>query len=191
MGLSADTRSILPPWHDTSIKAQLPSTHNHGDPSSSQLEQGFQILSPEMGVRRVFTTKTMPLALALPWVATMILSWVPFCKIGLVEAPYFVTMAAVVSTIELLSIIAVFIYTSISPEAFSVEPAEPGRSTTWQEKFFRAWFWFLFISPFVTSALVVILVSDISCDEEDDLAMNQPICQVGVRLIKATALCRV
>jgi hypothetical protein len=38
--------------------------------------------------------------------------------------------------------------------------------------------------------MVVLMASDISCDPEDDLDMHQPVCQVGIRLIKATALCR-
>ncbi|KAM0550848.1 hypothetical protein ACHAPJ_008712 [Fusarium lateritium] len=89
---------------------------------------------------------------------------------------------------EVLSIIAVFLYTSIRPD--SLDDTEPGYRSTFKEKLFRTWFWFLFISPFVTGTIVVLMASDISCDPEDDLDMHQPICQVGIRLIKATALCR-
>jgi hypothetical protein len=96
-------------------------------------------------------------------------------------------LAAIISTLEVLSIIAVFIYTSLRPEALD---SEPSRGVTLKEKALRAWFWFLFISPFVTGTMVVLMASDISCDPEDDLDMHQPICQVGIRLIKATALCR-
>lgn len=96
-------------------------------------------------------------------------------------------LAAIISTLEVLSIIAVFIYTSLRPEALD---SEPSRGATLKEKFLRAWFWFLFISPFVTGTMVVLMASDISCDPEDDLDMHQPVCQVGIRLIKATALCR-
>lgn len=96
-------------------------------------------------------------------------------------------LAAAISTLEVLSIIAVFIYTSLRPEALDNESF---RGVTLKEKALRAWFWFLFISPFVTGTMVVLMASDISCDPEDDLDMHQPICQVGIRLIKATALCR-
>jgi H+/Cl- antiporter ClcA len=90
-------------------------------------------------------------------------------------------LAALISTIEVLSIVAVFIYTSLRADT---------ETSTFKEKCLRAWFWFLFISPFVTGTMVVLMASDISCDPEDDLDMHQPICQVGIRLIKATALCR-
>ncbi|RSL68912.1 hypothetical protein CEP54_002526 [Fusarium duplospermum] len=143
-----------------------------------------------MGYASQFTRKTLPMALALPWVASMFMSWIPFTKIGLSEAPTFLTLAAGVSTLEVLSIIAVFIYTSISPSTLNAEPVENGRSSTLQEKFLRAWFWFLFVSPFVSSIVVVLMASDISCDEDEDLDVHQPICKVGIRLIKATALCR-
>jgi hypothetical protein len=96
-------------------------------------------------------------------------------------------LAALISTLEVLSIVVVFIFTSLRPSTLETEP---GPSMTLKEKFFRAWFWFLFISPFVTGTMVVLMASDISCDPEDDLDMHQPICQVGIRLIKATALCR-
>ncbi|ENH74500.1 hypothetical protein FOC1_g10009918 [Fusarium oxysporum f. sp. cubense race 1] len=96
-------------------------------------------------------------------------------------------LAALISTLEVLSIVAVFIFTSLRPSTLETEPSP---STTLKEKFFRAWFWFLFISPFITGTMVVLMASDISCDPEDDLDMHQPICQVGIRLIKATALCR-
>lgn len=96
-------------------------------------------------------------------------------------------LAAVISTLEVLSIIAVFIYTSLRPDVLDNESF---RGVTLKEKALRAWFWFLFVSPFVTGTMVVLMASDISCDPEDDLDMHQPICQVGIRLIKATALCR-
>lgn len=97
-------------------------------------------------------------------------------------------LAALISTLEVLSIVAVFIFTSLRPSALETEPSPS--TTTLKEKFFRAWFWFLFISPFITGIMVVLMASDISCDPEDDLDMHQPICQIGIRLIKATALCR-
>ncbi|KAJ4316138.1 hypothetical protein N0V84_007994 [Fusarium piperis] len=194
MANSADNM-ILPQWLlllSTPIKAHTrPSPDN--DPSTPMLEKGL-FFSPlasyddEMGFAAHFTRKTLPMALALPWVASMLMSWIPFTKIGLSEAPTFLTLAAVVSTLEVLSIVAVFIYTSIC--APNTEPVENGRLSTLQEKFLRAWFWFLFISPFVSSILVVLLASDRSCDEDEDLDLHQPICKVGVRLVKATALCR-
>lgn len=43
----------------------------------------------EMGLRRLFNKKALPLALALPWVISMLISWIPFTKIGVSEAPNF------------------------------------------------------------------------------------------------------
>lgn len=99
-------------------------------------------------------------------------------------------LAGMISTLEVLSIIAVLICTSMYPESFNAEPAQTGRLSSWQEKFFQAWFWFLFSSPFCTSILVVLMVNDISCDKDDDMTIKQPVCRVGIRLIKGTALCR-
>ncbi|KAM0425307.1 hypothetical protein ACHAPT_009363 [Fusarium lateritium] len=192
MASSADNMTcILPQWLlllSTPIKAHRPSSLGN-DPSTPLLEKGLLLpvaSDDKMGAVQ-FTRKTLPMALALPWVASMLMSWIPFTKIGLSEAPTFLTLAAAVSTLEVLSIMAVFIYTSISR---NVEPVDNGRSSALQEKFLRAWFWFLFISPFVSSIVVVLMASDISCDEDYDLEIHQPICKVGIRLIKATALCR-
>ncbi|KAI7772038.1 hypothetical protein LZL87_009201 [Fusarium oxysporum] len=140
-----------------------------------------------MQLRQIFANRLMPVAFALPWVMGMLISWIPFTKISLYNAPDFLILAALISTLEVLSIVAVFIFTSLRPSTLETEPST---STTLKEKFFRAWFWFLFISPFITGTMVVLMASDISCDPEDDLDMHQPICQVGIRLIKATALCR-
>ncbi|KAM5353572.1 hypothetical protein ACJ41O_000222 [Fusarium nematophilum] len=146
-----------------------------------------------MGIGREMSRGAMPLVLAAPWVIGMLISWIPFTKISLLEAPSFLIIASAISTLEVLSIVAVYICSSLWPDALNTEPAEPGRPSTWQEKFFRAWFWFLFVSPFCTSIFVVLMASDISCGDDDreyDLMMNHPICRVGVRMIKATALCR-
>ncbi|KAF9779359.1 hypothetical protein IL306_002026 [Fusarium sp. DS 682] len=140
-----------------------------------------------MQLRQIFAHRLMPVAFALPWVMGMLISWIPFTKISLYNAPDFLILAALISTLEVLSIVTVFIYASLRPSTLETEPSA---STTLKEKFFRAWFWFLFISPFITGTMVVLMASDISCDPEDDLDMHQPICQVGIRLIKATALCR-
>lgn len=180
----------------TPIKAHTRPSPNNDPLTPLLLEKGL-LLPPashefdeEMGCATQFTKKTLPMALALPWVASMLMSWIPFTKIGLSEAPTFLTLAAGVSTLEVLSIIAVFIYTSLSPAALNAEPVENGRSSTLQEKFLRAWFWFLFVSPLVSSIVVVLMASDISCDEDEVLDIHQPICKVGIRLIKATALFR-
>jgi hypothetical protein len=100
-------------------------------------------------------------------------------------------LTGLISTVEVLSIVAVFIYTTVFPESSHTEPTEPGCPSTCKEKFFLAWSWFLFISPFCTNIFVMWMASDISCNDVDDYTIiNQPICQVGIRLIKATALCR-
>ncbi|KAH7182198.1 hypothetical protein DER46DRAFT_491515 [Fusarium sp. MPI-SDFR-AT-0072] len=145
-----------------------------------------------MGLRQQFNSKAMPLALAIPWIISMLISWIPFIKVSLYEVPRFLLLAGLISTVEVLSIVAVFIYTTIFPESSYAEPAEPGCASTWKEKFFLAWSWFLFISPFCTSIFVVWMTSDISCNYDDDdyTILDQPICQVGIRLIKATALFR-
>ncbi|KAM0494682.1 hypothetical protein ACHAP8_008552 [Fusarium lateritium] len=149
-------------------------------PSSSK---GLQPLDADrMDLRCLFANRLMPVAFALPWVVSMIISCIPFTRISLFEAPDFLILAAVVSIVEVLSIVAVFIYTSLRTDTET--------NSILKEKCLRAWFWFLFISPFVTGTMVVLMASDISCDPEDDLDMHQPICQVGIRLIKTTALCR-
>ncbi|KAH7216458.1 hypothetical protein BKA60DRAFT_542078 [Fusarium oxysporum] len=177
--------SHLPTWQDnktTSEKAGFA-----GDDESSALLNDKTKNQQTMQLRQIFANRLMPVAFALPWVMGMLISWIPFTKISLYNAPDFLILAALISTLEVLSIIAVFIFTSLRPSTLETEPSP---STTLKEKFFRAWFWFLFISPFITGTMVVLMASDISCDPEDDLDMHQPICQVGIRLIKATALCR-
>ncbi|KAF4995387.1 hypothetical protein FGRMN_5171 [Fusarium graminum] len=142
----------------TDEKRYLQTAHQQNAPlSDNSIAHGI------MPLRQIFAHRLVPVAFALP------------------------ILAAFISTLEVLSIVAVFIYTSLRPDTFD---AKPGKGTTLKEKTLRAWFWFLFISPFVTSTMVVLMASDISCDPEDDLDMHQPICQVGIRLIKATALCR-
>ncbi|KAM0186139.1 hypothetical protein ACHAPI_011829 [Fusarium lateritium] len=180
--------SHLPTWKDDKTSDEKRRLQNDNDLSLSAhlLEQGLDEQSAArdgMDLRQIFANRVMPVAFALPWIAGMLISWIPFTKISLSNAPDFLILAAVISTLEVLSIIAVFIYTSLRPEAL-----ESG--TTLKEKALRAWFWFLFVSPFVTGTMVVLMASNISCDPEDDLDMHQPICQVGIRLIKATALCR-
>ncbi|EXL58058.1 hypothetical protein FOCG_05021 [Fusarium oxysporum f. sp. radicis-lycopersici 26381] len=177
--------SHLPTWQDnktTSEKADFT-----GDDESSALLNDKTKNQQTMQLRQIFANRLMPVAFALPWVMGMLISWIPFTKISLYNAPDFLILAALISTLEVLSIVAVFIFTSLRPSTLETEPSP---STTLKEKFFRAWFWFLFISPFITGTMVVLMASDISCDPEDDLDMHQPICQVGIRLIKATALCR-
>ncbi|TVY65779.1 hypothetical protein Focb16_v010060 [Fusarium oxysporum f. sp. cubense] len=177
--------SHLPTWQDnktTSEKAGFA-----GDDESSALLNDKTKNQQTMQLRQIFANRLMPVAFALPWVMGMLISWIPFTKISLYNAPDFLILAALISTLEVLSIVAVFIFTSLRPSTLETEPSP---STTLKEKFFRAWFWFLFISPFFTGTMVVLMASDISCDPEDDLDMHQPICQVGIRLIKATALCR-
>ncbi|KAH7163844.1 hypothetical protein DER46DRAFT_625931 [Fusarium sp. MPI-SDFR-AT-0072] len=177
--------SHLPAWQDnktTSEKAGFA-----GEDEKSALLNDNTKNQQTMQLRQIFANRLMPVAFALPWVMGMLISWIPFTKISLYNAPDFLILAALISTLEVLSIVAVFIFTSLRPSALETEPST---STTLKEKFFRAWFWFLFISPFITGTMVVLMASDISCDPEDDLDMHQPICQVGIRLIKATALCR-
>lgn len=108
--------------------------------------------------------------------------WINYASIKKNVANLYSILAALISIIEVLSIVAVFIYASLR--------SDDDTNSTFKEKCLRVWFWFLFISPFVTGTMVVLMASDISCDPEDDLDMHQPICQVGIRLIKATALCR-
>ncbi|KAG7413695.1 hypothetical protein Forpe1208_v007075 [Fusarium oxysporum f. sp. rapae] len=177
--------SHLPAWQDnktTSEKAGFA-----GEDEKSALLNDNTKNQQTMQLRQIFANRLMPVAFALPWVMGMLISWIPFTKISLYNAPDFLILAALISTLEVLSIVAVFIFTSLRPSTLETEPST---STTLKEKFFRAWFWFLFISPFITGTMVVLMASDISCDPEDDLDMHQPICQVGIRLIKATALCR-
>ncbi|SPJ81631.1 uncharacterized protein FTOL_09036 [Fusarium torulosum] len=182
----------LPTWQDDKIiheKCRLQSD-NELSLSTHLLEQGLDaqpVARDGMSLRQIFANRVVPVAFALPWIASMLISWIPFTKISVSNAPDFLILAAIISTLEVLSIIAVFIYTSLRPEALD---SEPSRGATLKEKALRAWFWFLFISPFVTGTMVVLMASDISCDPEDDLDMHQPVCQVGIRLIKATALCR-
>ncbi|RGP77944.1 hypothetical protein FLONG3_3901 [Fusarium longipes] len=174
-----NSASHMPTWHDSKSEKTLLMSYPQ---NSSSSPKGLVPLDAEkMDLRCIFANKLMPIAFALPWVAGMLISWVPFTKISLSYAPDFLILAALISTIEVLSIVAVFLYTSIRPDT---------DTSIFKEKCLRAWFWFLFISPFVTGTLVVLMASDISCDPEDDLDMHQPICQVGIRLIKATALCR-
>ncbi|KAF4339685.1 hypothetical protein FBEOM_6394 [Fusarium beomiforme] len=176
--------SHLPTWQDNktaSEKAALGADHELSALLNER--QNHQT----MQLRQLFAHRLMPVAFALPWVMGMLISWIPFIKISLTNAPNFLILAALISTLEVLSIVAVFIFTSLRPSTLETEPSP---TTTLKEKFFRAWFWFLFISPFITGTMVVLMASDISCDPEDDLDMHQPICQVGIRLIKATALCR-
>ncbi|KAF5679776.1 hypothetical protein FHETE_667 [Fusarium heterosporum] len=166
----------------THEKRYLQPVHEPNAPLSDN-----SIAHDRMPLRQIFAHRLVPVAFALPWVASMLISWIPFTKISVSYAPDFLILAAFISTLEVLSIVAVFIYTSLRPETLDTEPSQ---GTTLKEKMLRAWFWFLFVSPFVTSTMVVLMASDISCDPEDDLDMHQPICQVGIRLIKATALCR-
>ena len=42
-----------------------------------------------MDLRQIFTSRVMPVAFALPWVASMLISWIPFTKIGFSDAPDF------------------------------------------------------------------------------------------------------
>ncbi|KAF5979179.1 hypothetical protein FCOIX_5462 [Fusarium coicis] len=177
--------SHLPTWQDNKTAGEKAGLAGH-DEKSAFLNDNTKN-QQTMDVQQIFANRLMPVAFALPWVMGMLISWVPFTKISLNNAPDFLILAALISTLEVLSIVAVFIFTSLRP---SMLDTEPSASTTLKEKFFRGWFWFLFISPFITGTMVVLMASDISCDPEDDLDMYQPICQVGIRLIKATALCR-
>ncbi|WAO97040.1 Hypothetical protein NCS54_01474500 [Fusarium falciforme] len=190
MELSSDIRSLLPIWRNSSLSSQQSSGHHDDNPTQPLPEKGASMVPTEMGLRRLFNKKALPLALALPWVISMLISWIPFTKIGVSEAPNFLLLAGMISSLEVLSIIAVLICTSMYPESFNAEPAQTGRPSSWQEKFFQAWFWFLFSCPFCTSILVVLMVNDISCDKDDDMTIKQPVCRVGIRLIKGTALCR-
>ncbi|EXK78836.1 hypothetical protein FOQG_16502 [Fusarium oxysporum f. sp. raphani 54005] len=150
----------------------------------------------EMGLRQQFNSKAMPLALATPWIISMLISWIPFIKLSIATVLRSTVnirrlIASLISAVEVLGIVAIFIYTTIFPESLYAELAEPGRPSTWQEKFLLAWFWFLFISPFCTSIFVMWMASDNPCNDEDDYTIfDQPICQVGIRLIKASALFR-
>ncbi|UZP35213.1 hypothetical protein NXS19_003029 [Fusarium pseudograminearum] len=159
--------SHMPTWHENKSEKAT------AMPSRPQFSSSSKCLEPldadRMDLRYIFANRLMPVAFALPWVASMVIS-------------YFLILAALISIVEVLSIVAVFIYASLR--------ADTDTNSTFKEKCLRAWFWFLFISPFVTGTMVVLMASDISCDPEDDLDMHQPICQVGIRLIKATALCR-
>ncbi|KAF4436380.1 hypothetical protein FACUT_6474 [Fusarium acutatum] len=177
--------SHLPAWQENKTAGEKADFAGH-DEKSAFLNDNTKN-QQTMDMQQIFTNRLMPVAFALPWVMGMLISWIPFTKISLYNAPDFLILAALISTLEVLSIIAVFIFTSLRPSMLDTEPSP---STTLKEKFFRAWFWFLFISPFITGTMVVLMASDISCDPEDDLDMHQPICQVGIRLIKATALCR-
>ncbi|KAF5241786.1 hypothetical protein FANTH_9002 [Fusarium anthophilum] len=177
--------SHLPTWQDNKTAGEKAGFAGQ-DEKSALLNQKMKVRK-RMDMQQIFTNRLMPVAFALPWVIGMLISWIPFTKISLYNAPDFLILAALISTLEVLSIAAVFILTSLRP---SMLDTEPSASTTLKEKFFRAWFWFLFISPFITGTMVVLMASDISCDPDDDLDMFQPICQVGIRLIKATALCR-
>ncbi|KAF5614185.1 uncharacterized protein FSUBG_65 [Fusarium subglutinans] len=177
--------SHLPTWQDNKTAGEKAGPA--GQDEKSGLLNDKTKNQQTMDMQQIFTNRLMPVAFALPWVMGMLISWIPFIKISLYNAPDFLILAALISTLEVLSIVAVFILTSLRP---SMLDTEPSASTTLKEKFFRAWFWFLFISPFITGTMVVLMASDISCDPEDDLDMFQPICQVGIRLIKATALCR-
>ncbi|KAL5603621.1 hypothetical protein FOVSG1_006371 [Fusarium oxysporum f. sp. vasinfectum] len=191
---SIDSTPYLPTWQDNKIiKSGKPSFRTYDELSEYLLEKGLLEAQPvnhdKMDLRQIFINRVMPVVFALPWVANMLISWIPLTKISLANAPGFLILAALISTIEILSIVAVFICTSIRRD--SLTDTEPSRGSNLKEKFFRTWSWFLFISPFVTGTMVVFMASDISCDPEDDLDMYQPICQVGIHLIKATALCRV
>ncbi|CCT69083.1 uncharacterized protein FFUJ_08020 [Fusarium fujikuroi IMI 58289] len=178
--------SHLPTWQDNKTASEKDGFAGH-DEKSTLLNDNTKN-QQTMDMQQIFNNRLMPVAFALPWVMGMLISWIPFTKISLYNAPDFLILAALISTLEVLSIVAVFIFTSLRPSALDTEPSPS--TTTLKEKFFRAWFWFLFISPFITGTMVVLMASDISCDPEDDLDMHQPICQVGIRLIKATALCR-
>ncbi|KAG5789399.1 hypothetical protein H9Q69_011538 [Fusarium xylarioides] len=177
--------SHLPTWQDN--KTACEKAGFAGDDEKSALLNDDTKIQQTMDMKQIFSNRLMPVAFALPWVMGMLIAWFPFTKISLNNAPDFLILAALISTLEVLSIVAVFIFTSLRPSTLDTDPSA---STTLKEKFFRAWFWFLFISPFITGTMVVLMASDISCDPEDDLDMHQPICQVGIRLIKATALCR-
>ncbi|KAF5229662.1 hypothetical protein FAUST_10299 [Fusarium austroamericanum] len=172
--------SHMPTWHENKSEKAT------AMPSRPQFSSSSKCLEPldadRMDLRYIFANRLMPVAFALPWVASMVISCIPFTRISLIDAPDFLILAALISIVEVLSIVAVFIYASLR--------SDDDTNSTFKEKCLRAWFWFLFISPFVTGTMVVLMASDISCDLEDDLDMHQPICQVGIRLIKATALCR-
>ncbi|TVY62367.1 hypothetical protein Focb16_v004360 [Fusarium oxysporum f. sp. cubense] len=193
MGHSIDSTSHLPTWQDNkTIKSEKLSLRTYAELPAHLLEEGLLQGQPanhgKMDLRQSFTNRVMPIAFALPWVASMLISWIPFTKISISNAPGYLNLAALISTIEVLSIVAVFICTSIRRD--SLTDTEPSRGSTLKEKFFRSWFQFLFISPLVTGTMVVVMASDTSCDPEGDLDMHQPICQVGMRLIKATGVCR-
>ncbi|KAF5018892.1 hypothetical protein F66182_9111 [Fusarium sp. NRRL 66182] len=180
MGHSADMACHLPTLRDE--KASLD--------SETDLSALLESSSFNLGIdpRRIFANRAMPVAFASPWIAGMVISWIPFIKIHVSDAPNFLLLAASISTLEVLSIFVVFICTSFRKD--TLIDIEASRFGPLKETIFRTWFWFLFISPLVTSTFVVLMASDISCNPDDDLDMNQPICIVGVRLIKATALCR-
>ncbi|RGP61618.1 hypothetical protein FSPOR_9944 [Fusarium sporotrichioides] len=173
--------SHMPTWQDSKSdeKTAMPPRPQFSSSSSKGLEP---LDADRMYLRCIFANRLIPVAFALPWVASMFISCIPFTRISVYEAPDFLILAALISIVEVLSIVAVFLYASLRPDTET--------NSTFKEKCLRAWFWFLFISPFVTGTMVVLMASDISCDPEDDLDMHQPICQVGIRLIKATALCR-
>jgi hypothetical protein len=69
-------------------KPQLSSERN-ADLANPLLEKGAPIMPVEMGLRQQFNSKAMPLALAMPWIIIMLISWIPFIKVSLYELPNF------------------------------------------------------------------------------------------------------
>lgn len=79
--------SHLPTWQDnktTSEKAGFT-----GDDESSALLNDKTKNQQTMQLRQIFANRLMPVAFALPWVMGMLISWIPFTKISLYNAPDF------------------------------------------------------------------------------------------------------
>jgi hypothetical protein len=88
--------SHLPTWQDdktTHEKRCLQSDHELSA-HLRILEQGqgldAQLAARDgMDLRQIFTNRVMPVAFALPWIASMLISWIPFTKISISNAPDF------------------------------------------------------------------------------------------------------
>lgn len=84
----------LPTWQDDKTiheKCRL-QTDNELSLSAHLLEQGLdvQLVARDgMSLRQIFANRVVPVAFALPWIASMLISWIPFTKISVSNAPDF------------------------------------------------------------------------------------------------------
>jgi hypothetical protein len=79
--------SHLPAWQDNKTAGEKAGLAGH-DEKSAFLNDNTKN-QQTMDMQQIFANRLMPVAFALPWVMGMLISWVPFTKISLNNAPDF------------------------------------------------------------------------------------------------------